>query len=107
MSLQRKGIGPLEPMPDDAMIICRCEEVTKGEIRAAVHSGMFNLREVRRLLRCGMGLCQGQTCSRLVRQIIAQELSVPAGDVEEATARLPVRPTELAVFANERNGEGK
>ncbi len=54
--------------PDDDMIICRCEEVTKGEIRKAVHDGMFTLTEIRRYLRTGMGLCQGQTCAKLVKR---------------------------------------
>ena len=36
-----RDIGPFVPGPDDDMIICRCEEVTKGEIRKAVHDGMF------------------------------------------------------------------
>ena len=55
-----RDIGPFVPGPDDDMIICRCEEVTKGEIRKAVHDGMFTLTEIRRYLRTGMGLCQGQ-----------------------------------------------
>ena len=38
-----RDIGPFVPGPDDDMIICRCEEVTKGEIRKAVHDGMFTL----------------------------------------------------------------
>lgn len=54
-----RDIGPFVPGPDDDMIICRCEEVTKGEIRKAVHDGMFTLTEIRRYLRTGMGLCQG------------------------------------------------
>ena len=32
-----RDIGPFVPGPDDDMIICRCEEVTKGEIRKALH----------------------------------------------------------------------
>ena len=67
-------IGPFVAQSDDDMIICRCEEITKGEIRKAVHDGMRTLTEVRRYLRSGMGLCQGQTCGRLVRGIVAKEL---------------------------------
>ena len=52
-------LGEYVPEPDDDRIICRCEEVTKGEIRRAVHDGMFTITEIRRYLRCGMGLCQG------------------------------------------------
>ena len=51
-----RDIGPFVPGPDDDMIICRCEEVTKGEIRKAVHDEMFTLTEIRRYLRTGMGL---------------------------------------------------
>lgn len=57
-------LGEYVPEPDDDRIICRCEEVTKGEIRRAVHDGMFTITEIRRYLRCGMGLCQGQTCAK-------------------------------------------
>ena len=34
-------LGPYVPEEDDDLIICRCEEITKGEIRQAVHEGMF------------------------------------------------------------------
>ena len=56
-------LGEYVPEPDDDRIICRCEEVTKGEIRRAVHDGMFTITEIRRYLRCGMGLCQ-EMCIR-------------------------------------------
>lgn len=100
-------LGEFQSRPDDDMIICRCEEITRGEIRQAVHDGMFTLAEVRRYLRCGMGLCQGQTCGRLVRGIIASELGVPTSEIEPATSRSPMRPTQMHVFANEEKpGEG-
>ena len=67
-------IGEFVPQPDDDMLICRCEEITKGEIRKAVHAGMWTMTEIRRYLRTGMGLCQGQTSSRLVKGIVAREL---------------------------------
>ena len=35
-----KEIGPFVPGADDDMLICRCEEVTKGEIRKAIHEGI-------------------------------------------------------------------
>ena len=95
-------IGPLIPQPDDDMIICRCEEVTKGEIRKAVHDGMFTLTEIRRYLRTGMGLCQGQTCSKLVKSIVAKELGLTPGDIEPAASRAPMRPVEMKILGNDR-----
>jgi bacterioferritin-associated ferredoxin len=84
------------------MIICRCEEITKGEIRKAVHDGMFTLTEIRRYLRTGMGLCQGQTCGRLIKGIVARELEVSPLDLEPAVSRAPMRPLEMKVLGNEK-----
>lgn len=98
-------IGEFVSRPDDHMIICRCEEITKGEIRRAIHDGMFTLTEIRRFLRAGMGLCQGQTCGRIVKGIIAKELGISALDVEPAISRAPMRPIEMKILGNERKGE--
>lgn len=111
---QLKGLGPAEttqkksqsvahqqsPVDDDDMIICRCEEITKGAIKDAIRNGMQTLNGVKRITRAGMGLCQGQTCQRLVSRILAEELGLSAAEVEPITARGPVRPLKLAVFAN-------
>jgi len=94
-------LGPFVAGPDDDMIICRCEEITKGEIRKAVHEGMFTTTEIRRFLRTGMGLCQGQTCGNLVRRIVATELGVSVNEVEYAVARAPFRPIAMKTLANE------
>ncbi|MEA5084955.1 MAG: (2Fe-2S)-binding protein [Lachnospiraceae bacterium] len=96
-----KNIGEFVPQLDDDMIVCRCEEITKGEIRKAVHMGLWTMTEVKRFIRPGMGLCQGQTCGNNVRRIIANELNVPHTSLEEVTSRPPVRPIELGTFGNE------
>ncbi len=91
---------PFEEKPGDDMIICRCEEITRGEIRRAVHDGMSTMNEVKRYLRSGMGLCQGQTCQRLVQGIIASELKVKAGELGMIQGRAPVRPVEIGVLSH-------
>ncbi|MDD7209108.1 MAG: (2Fe-2S)-binding protein [Lachnospiraceae bacterium] len=101
-----RDIGEFVPQPDDDRIICRCEEITKGEIRQAVHDGMFTLTEIRRYLRTGMGLCQGQTCAKLVKSIVAKELRVSPAQLEPATSRVPMRPIEMRIFANEEKEVG-
>ncbi len=93
--------GEFIPQPDDAVIICRCEEITKGEIRRAVYDGMRTLNEVRRYLRTGMGLCQGQTCGRLVRGIVAKELGVNPTELETSVPRSPARPISMETYAND------
>lgn len=96
-----RDIGPFVSQPDDDMLICRCEEITKGEIRKAVHDGMWTITEIRRYLRTGMGLCQGQTCAKLVKGIVSRELGVSPAELEPATSRVPMRPIEMRIFANE------
>ena len=96
-----RDIGEFVPATDDDMLICRCEEITKGEIRRAVHDGMWTLTEIRRYLRTGMGLCQGQTCGKLVKAIIASELKVSPAEVVPASSRAPMRPIEMCILAED------
>lgn len=43
--------------PDDATLLCRCEDVSIGEVRAYP-----DWREAKLHTRCGMGACQGRIC---------------------------------------------
>ncbi len=89
-----------EQADEDDLVICRCEEITRAEIKEAIRNGMRTLNGVKRITRAGMGLCQGQTCQRLVARILSEELGISAAEVEPTTARGPVRPLRLEVFAN-------
>lgn len=84
----------------DDLVICRCEEITLGEIKDAIRQGFRTLNGIKRVTRAGMGLCQGQTCQRLVIRILTEELGIAAADIDPTTARGPVRPLRLEVFAN-------
>jgi len=52
--------------PDDDTVVCRCEEVTVGRLRAAIDLGADDVRSVKLLARPGMGWCQGRICSQAV-----------------------------------------
>ena len=86
-------------------IICRCEDVTYGQIVEAIQAGFSTIEEIKRMLRCGMGACQGRTCERLIAQIVAAMTSVPVAQIAQATARPPAMPTELAILAGEADEE--
>ncbi len=83
----------------DDLVICRCEEITRREIKDAIRNGIQTLNGVKRITRAGMGLCQGQTCQQLVARILTEELGLSAADIDPTTARGPVRPLRLGVFA--------
>ena len=95
------NLGELRPEEDDDLIVCRCEEVTKGDVRRAVHDGFQTVTEVRLYLRTGMGLCQGQTCGRLVKGIIERELRAGIPVTGEPLPRAPMRPVGMAEYGNE------
>ena len=99
---RNKDIGEFEEKADDNMIICRCEEITKGEIRKAIHQGLYTMNEIKRFLRPGMGLCQGLTCGRNVKALIAAELKISPSELEESTSRPPARPVAAWVYGDER-----
>ncbi|MEN6634278.1 MAG: NAD(P)/FAD-dependent oxidoreductase [Clostridiaceae bacterium] len=61
--------------PDYGEIICRCEQISRGEVIEALHRSIScdTLDGVKRRVRPGMGRCQGGFCGPLVLQIIAQK----------------------------------
>lgn len=86
--------------PEGDHLICRCEEVYLSEIKAAIEKGVDSFAELRRLTRAGMGLCQGRTCGRLLRSILAQETGRSVRDIEPATVRAPVKPVPVEVIGS-------
>ncbi|WOI58247.1 FAD/NAD(P)-binding oxidoreductase [Palleronia sp. LCG004] len=86
--------------PKDETIVCRCEEVTAGQIRKATEQGAPGPNQVKSLLRTGMGPCQGRVCGLAVAQIVADTQGVtPAGDAY-FRIRPPLKPIPLSELAN-------
>ena len=82
------------------MIICRCEEITLKEIVRAIADGATTINQIKRRTRAGMGLCQGRSCGRLVRRIIAECTGKKPNLILPGTARPPVRPMSLECLAS-------
>ena len=97
---KRKGIPVLREMsdekrselirqnPDYGVIVCRCEEISKGEILDALRSPIVvpTVDGIKKRVRPGMGRCQGGFCSPLVASIIAEEMDVPLSQVRKSSA---------------------
>ncbi len=82
------------------MIVCRCEEITVGEIKQAIAEGARDVTGVKRRVRAGMGLCQGRTCEKMVQQILCSELGLPLEAVGASSPRPPVRPISFGELAD-------
>ena len=65
-----------EKNPEYGTLVCRCEQVTEAEIRAAIRRpvGARSIDGVKRRTRAGMGRCQGGFCSPRVMEILCEEL---------------------------------
>lgn len=86
--------------PADDTIVCRCEEVTAGQIRdTASRLGVTGPNQMKAFLRCGMGPCQGRLCGPTVVELIAQVRGVSAEETGYYRLRPPVKPVTLAELA--------
>ena len=83
-------------MPE-ATIVCRCEDVTRAEITAAIAAGAADINQVKAWTRAGMGPCQGRVCGETLAGLLAPHVGgrVAAGSL---TARPPLRPLPLAAM---------
>jgi thioredoxin reductase len=93
----------------DAELVCRCEEVTAGEVRDACRElGVDDVRGAKLMTRAGMGLCQGRMCGRAVNDLVAATTGRDPDQDEAVRAggRLPATPVPLSVLAREALDDG-
>lgn len=79
--------------------VCRCEDVTRGEIGAALAAGFGDMRALKLRTRAGMGLCQGRVCAPMIQHLVAATTGRRSAEVPLPTARPPLRPVPAAALA--------
>lgn len=87
----------VERLTDDT-IVCRCERVTAGEIRALIRQGYRDMNEIKAVSRAGMGACGAKTCTGLIHRIFREE-GIPLDDVVDQSVRPLFVEVPLAAFA--------
>lgn len=100
ISMPRAGLFALAR---DDTVICRCEEITLGEIRQAVAAGANEINEIKRITRLGMGRCQGRMCAPAIVEIIRPENIAEAPAPGYLNIRPPLKPIELSVVMEHEN----
>lgn len=84
-------------VPDD-LVVCRCEEVSAGTLRAtATRWGTPELNRLKALCRVGMGRCQGRMCGAAAAEILAAHRGVPVEAVGRLRGQAPVKPIPIAI----------
>ena len=86
--------------PVDDTMVCRCEEVSAGEIREIARLGCQGPNQAKAFSRCGMGPCQGRQCGSTVAALIAEVQGRKISDVGYYRVRPPIRPITLGQMGN-------
>ena len=87
--------------PPDEVVVCRCEEVTAGQIRRAVRLGAQGPNQVKAFVRCGMGPCQGRLCGPVASAVIAGERGLPVAEIGAFRPRAPYKPITVGALAGD------
>lgn len=82
----------------DSATLCRCEEVTAGEVRAAISQfGVHELNRLKAVSRIGMGRCQGRICGAAAAELLAHETNRGIDAVGRLRGQAPVKPVPLTL----------
>ena len=69
--------------PEFGEIACRCELVTKAEVKEAIRRGARTLDGIKFRTRTQMGRCHGSFCTMKIMSIMAEELQIPYGAISK------------------------
>ncbi len=108
--VQEKQVEPSlvyeKELPPDEAIICRCERVTAGEIRAAIRGGVRDMNQLKALTRAGMGACGSKTCRPMILRIFEEE-GIDLSEVTDRTDRPLFVEVPLGILAGMRMADKK
>lgn len=92
-------IAPRLPdsVPDDT-ILCRCEEITLGQVRAGLADAPGHAGTLKRATRVGMGRCQGRYCGPVAARLVAAATGRAIADRSYFAPRVPVKPVSISVI---------
>jgi bacterioferritin-associated ferredoxin len=91
----------------ESVIVCRCEDVTVKAVEEAVEQGAHTPNDVKRLTRCGSGICQAKSCSDAMVEIIHKKTGLSQGEIGIHRPRIPLRPLPLKTLVSEGHFDEK
>ena len=92
--------SPSALLPADDAVVCRCEELTAGELRRTIEAGCYSPDGLKSQARPGMGTCQGRMCSAAVAEMIAHAHGLPIETLPPYHAQPPLFPLPLEELAS-------
>ena len=79
--------------------VCRCEDVTLGELEHTLARGLTTVEEIKRYTGLGTGPCQGKECVALLCRILIDRKILDPATAQPFTARPPVEPVTFGTLA--------
>ena len=95
----------LYELATDDTVICRCEEVTLKQLKAALADETIQMKDFKRMARLGMGPCEGRMCGPSTIEMMRHRLNATAEDVGCFKPRPSIKPVALGVLAAEKPSE--
>lgn len=86
-------------LADRDTLICRCEEVSFGQIEDAMAEDVRMIGAVKRQTRVGMGRCQGRYCAPVLDTLMGARLGYQRDEFSGFAPRVPVRPVRIEDLA--------
>ncbi len=92
-------------MDPEKVVVCRCEDVLLSDILKAIEGGYRDLESIKRLLRVGMGSCQGRHCLPIVARVLAKATGLRIDELNYPPSRPPLMPIQIKCFLSDGNEE--
>ena len=80
----------VEGNSDYGKIVCRCREITRGEVLEAIERGAMTVDGVKRRTGAGMGRCQGGYCMQSIMEILMERTGMTAAEIRKDGADTPI-----------------
>jgi len=78
--------------------ICRCEELTLGDVCTGMDDGPGHVGTLKRATRLGMGRCQGRYCGPVAARMVADATDKPIEDLSFFAPRIPIKPVAISAI---------
>lgn len=88
-----------DTLATDETLLCRCEEVTKGEVISAMQAGASTAYAAKLWTRAGMGRCQGRICGWGIAHVMAAASGRDPAELGFNQPRIPIRPVPIEIAA--------
>jgi thioredoxin reductase len=95
-------------LADPETVVCRCENVTLGDLHGELADGVGAAGSLKRVTRAGMGKCQGRYCGPVLTRLASEATGDAVDAFSGFLSQAPITPTPVgAIAAPDRTSPGR